>query len=70
MIPIRDTLRASRPAFVNWTLIALCALAFVRELSAGPELEAFVTEHALVPARSPRWPRATARSTSRSTRRS
>jgi hypothetical protein len=51
MIPIRDTLRASRPAFVNWTLIALCAAAFARELAAGPELETFVTEHALVPAR-------------------
>jgi membrane associated rhomboid family serine protease len=51
MIPLRDTLRASRPAFVNWTLIGLCAAAFVRELAAGPELETFVTEHALVPAR-------------------
>ena len=51
MIPIRDTLRASRPPLVNYALIALCAAVFLRELAAGPELESFVTEHALVPAR-------------------
>jgi membrane associated rhomboid family serine protease len=51
MIPIRDTLRASRTPLVNWALIALCAAAFVRELAAGPDAEAFVHEYALVPAR-------------------
>ena len=51
MIPIRDTLQASRTPLVNYALIALCALAFARELAAGPELESFVTEYALVPAR-------------------
>jgi len=51
MIPIRDTLRAARPPWVNYALIALCALAFLRELAAGPDVERFVTEHALVPAR-------------------
>jgi membrane associated rhomboid family serine protease len=51
MIPIRDSLRTRRLPFVNYALISLCALAFVHELRAGPDLDAFVHQHALVPSR-------------------
>jgi membrane associated rhomboid family serine protease len=51
MIPIRDTLRTRRVPFVNYALVALCALAFLYELRAGADIDAFVNEHALVPSR-------------------
>jgi rhomboid family protein len=51
MIPIRDTIRAARWPVVNYAVIALCAAAFWMELSAGPDLDVFVNEHALLPAR-------------------
>ena len=49
MIPIQDTIRAQRWPVVNVAMIALCAWGFWLELSAGPELDAFVTRHALIP---------------------
>jgi hypothetical protein len=51
MIPIRDTLRSRTVPFMNYALIALCAVAFVLELRAGPEIDAFIDEHALYPGR-------------------
>jgi membrane associated rhomboid family serine protease len=51
MIPIRDTVRAERWPLVNYAVIALCGVAFWMELSAGPDLDVFVNEHALLPAR-------------------
>ena len=51
MIPIRDTLRSRRFPFMNYALIALCAAAFVLELRAGAEIDAFIDAHALYPGR-------------------
>jgi membrane associated rhomboid family serine protease len=51
MIPIHDTIRSTRWPIVNYALIALCAYAFWLELRAGPDIDAFVNEHALLPAR-------------------
>jgi rhomboid family protein len=50
MIPIRDTIRSQTVPFVNYALIGLCAWVFYLELSNG-DPDAFITEHALVPAR-------------------
>ncbi|HXZ84861.1 MAG TPA: rhomboid family intramembrane serine protease [Myxococcota bacterium] len=49
MIPIQDTIRAERWPVVNVALIALCGYGFWLELAAGPEIDAFVTRHALIP---------------------
>src|SRR5262245_40562252 len=51
MIPIHDTIRSQRWPIVNYALIALCAWAFWLEISAGADVDVFVNEHALVPAR-------------------
>ncbi|MFI5316588.1 MAG: rhomboid family intramembrane serine protease [Myxococcota bacterium] len=51
MIPIRDTIRAERWPLVNYGLIALCAAALWMEFAAGPDLDAFVNAHALIPTR-------------------
>jgi membrane associated rhomboid family serine protease len=51
VIPIRDTIRSDRVPFVNYAFIGLCALVFYLELTAGNDLDVFVNEHALVPAR-------------------
>ncbi len=51
MIPIRDTLRSRRVPFVNYALIAVCALAFVHELQVGPDIDEFIDAHALYPGR-------------------
>jgi membrane associated rhomboid family serine protease len=51
MIPIHDTIRSERWPIVNYALIALCAWGFWLEISAGPDLDVFVNEHALLPAR-------------------
>jgi membrane associated rhomboid family serine protease len=51
LIPLRDTVPSRRFPIVNYTLIGLCLAGFVLELSAGDQLEAFVREHGLVPAR-------------------
>jgi membrane associated rhomboid family serine protease len=51
MFPLRDSIPASRPPVVNVLLIVACAVAFVFELSLGPNLERFLREFAFVPAR-------------------
>jgi rhomboid family protein len=51
MIPIRDTIRSERFPFVNYAFIALCAFVFYLEIAAGSDLDAFVNEHALIPAK-------------------
>jgi len=51
VIPIHDTIRSKRWPVVNYALIALCTWAFWLELRSGPDLDAFVSQHALVPAR-------------------
>ena len=51
MIPIRDTIRAERWPVVNYALIAACAAVLWMELAAGPDLDAFVNAHALIPTR-------------------
>jgi len=51
MIPIHDTIRSERWPVVNYALIALCAWVYWLELSAGADVDVFVNEHALVPAR-------------------
>jgi len=49
MIPIRDSLRARRVPIANYVLIALCSIAFWMELRAGPDIDAFIHAHALIP---------------------
>jgi membrane associated rhomboid family serine protease len=51
MFPLRDSVPSSRPPVMNVLLIAACAVAFVFELSLGPNLERFLREFAFVPAR-------------------
>ncbi|OFV79723.1 MAG: hypothetical protein A2Y78_05470 [Acidobacteria bacterium RBG_13_68_16] len=51
MFPLRDSIPSSRPPVVNVLLIAACAVAFVFELSLGPNLERFLRDLAFVPAR-------------------
>jgi hypothetical protein len=51
MIPIHDTIRSERWPVVNYALIGLCAYALFLEFSAGADIDVFVNEHALVPAR-------------------
>lgn len=50
MIPIRDSIRASRYPVVLVLVIGANLLMFVKQLGLGPELETFVMKHALVPA--------------------
>jgi hypothetical protein len=50
MIPLRDTIRSSTVPYVNYSLIAACAGAFLYELSLGPGLDRFIIRHAVVPA--------------------
>ena len=49
MIPIRDTIPTSLRPVVNTTLIVLNVLAFLFELSLGPNLDAFIRAYGLVP---------------------
>jgi hypothetical protein len=51
MFPLRDSIPSSRPPVVNVLLIAACAVAFVFELSLGPNLERFLRAYAFVPVR-------------------
>jgi hypothetical protein len=55
MIPIRDTNPSSRTPIVNYVVIALCILAFLYELALGRQLERFLFDYGLVPARYTRW---------------
>ncbi|MCE2390579.1 MAG: rhomboid family intramembrane serine protease [Proteobacteria bacterium] len=50
MIPLRDSVATRRVPVVNYALIALCALAFLAELRAGPQLDALIQRYALIPA--------------------
>jgi membrane associated rhomboid family serine protease len=51
MIPLKDTVQARSFPIVNWILIAANILAFLFELSFGPDIERFVTAVGLIPAR-------------------
>jgi membrane associated rhomboid family serine protease len=51
MFPLRDSIPSSRPPVINVLLIAACAVAFVFELSLGPDLERFLRAYAFVPLR-------------------
>jgi membrane associated rhomboid family serine protease len=51
LIPLHDTAPRRRLPLVNTALIALCAVAFGIELSAGSELDELIHRHALIPAR-------------------
>ena len=51
MIPLRDTIPSSRFPFVNYAFMALCALAWLNELRAGPELEPMIRQYGLIPRR-------------------
>ena len=51
MIPLRDSVASRRFPVANCALIGLCALAFLAELRAGPQLDDLIHRHALVPAR-------------------
>jgi membrane associated rhomboid family serine protease len=51
MIPLRDENPSRHVPIVNYTMIGLCALGFLAELSAGPRLDELIRTYALVPAR-------------------
>jgi membrane associated rhomboid family serine protease len=51
MFPLRDSIPSSRPPVMNVLLIAVCAAAFLYELSLGPNLERFLRAYAFVPER-------------------
>ena len=50
MIPIRDTIPSRGWPVVNYTMIALCAWVFWREIAAGPDVDVLVEHYALTPA--------------------
>jgi membrane associated rhomboid family serine protease len=50
MIPLRDTTRARTFPFVNYTLIALCGLVFLYELSLGEGIERLIFRYGVIPA--------------------
>jgi membrane associated rhomboid family serine protease len=51
LIPLRDTIPSRTFPILNWTMIALCAVGFLLELSAGARVEALLHEFGLIPAR-------------------
>jgi membrane associated rhomboid family serine protease len=51
MIPLRDENPSRHFPIVNYAMIALCALGFAGELSAGPRVDEIFESYALVPAR-------------------
>jgi membrane associated rhomboid family serine protease len=51
MIPLRDNIPSSRPPYLNYSLIAVNALAFFLELSTGPHLQNFIQAFGFVPGR-------------------
>jgi membrane associated rhomboid family serine protease len=51
MIPIRDTNPSSGFPLVNYAVIGSCVLVFLYELSLGQQLQAFLLQYGLVPAR-------------------
>ncbi len=50
MIPLRDTIRSSTVPVVNYSLIAVCTIVFLFELSLGDNLGPFIQAHAVIPA--------------------
>src|SRR5262245_4858823 len=50
MIPLRDDVPSRTYPIVNVALIVINVLTFLYQFSLGPDLEAFVYEHALIPA--------------------
>jgi hypothetical protein len=51
MIPVRDTVRAQTYPLVNHALIGVNILVFLVQMAQGPELQRFIYEFGLVPAR-------------------
>ena len=50
MIPLRDTIRSRTIPYVNFTLIVLCGVVFLYELSLGERVEPFMRTMAVTPA--------------------
>lgn len=50
MIPLRDTTKSAGFPFVNFTLIIICALTFLYEVSLGRNMIVFIYEYGLIPA--------------------
>ncbi len=51
MIPLRDTTKSRTIPFVNYSLIALCGVVFLYELSLGQRIEEFVRTYGIIPHR-------------------
>jgi membrane associated rhomboid family serine protease len=51
MIPLRDNIPPRRFAFVNYAVIAACALAFFAQLSRSPEEPDLVEQYGMIPSR-------------------
>lgn len=51
MIPIRDINPSKGTPTVNYLIIAACCLLFLYELALGPDVERFLYEYGLIPAR-------------------
>ena len=51
MIPLRDSTRSKTVPFVNYTIIALCGVVFLFELSLGRGLDLFIHRFAITPIR-------------------
>ena len=51
MIPLHDNIPSRTFPFVNYTMIALCALVFFAQLSASPEEPSLVEKYGMIPAR-------------------
>ncbi len=51
MIPLRDTTKSRTVPFVNYSLIALCGVVFLYELSLGQRIEEFVRTYGIIPHR-------------------
>jgi membrane associated rhomboid family serine protease len=51
LIPLRDTIPSLRFPFVNYAIMALCAVAWLVELGAGAELEPLIRHYGLIPRR-------------------
>ncbi len=50
MIPLRDTTKSAGFPFVNFTLIIICSLIFLYEVSLGNNMIVFIYEYGLIPA--------------------
>ena len=50
MIPLRDTARSKGTPFINYTLIILCGVVFLYEVSLGERMDGFLYQYGLIPA--------------------